>query len=170
VELELVENDKDQVQEIDLDVETLLKDRVAIGKAKRLLGQWLCPLSCGCLKYRPRAAELSCKQMDRETEELQNAKRRNSIQYVADKARSCCGDTQALLSLLKDKSVALSVAAFSLFAFVAIISNEVVPLLLVTDSKHGGFCFSSNEIGITLSAIAATQFIVQVHPCNNAFT
>ena len=46
-------------------------------------------------------------------------------EHAAKKARTCCKEACTVLLLLRDKSIALSVTAYSLYAFVTIISNEV---------------------------------------------
>ncbi|XP_062519759.1 uncharacterized protein LOC134194806 [Corticium candelabrum] len=121
--------------------------------------RWLCRVfMCGCFKCQK--ATLQYEKMESET--LESGKERNNKQHAAKKARTCCKEACTVLLLLRDKSIALSVTAYSLYAFVTIISNEVVPLLLVTDSHHGGFCFSSNEIAICISAIAVCQFFMQM--------
>eukprot|EP00058_Branchiostoma_floridae_P025976 XP_002611466.1 hypothetical protein BRAFLDRAFT_63900 [Branchiostoma floridae] len=53
--------------------------------------------------------------------------------------------------LLKDRLVLLPCALYALFALVHICCDQLLPLLLVSDSQHGGYNFDAAEISIVLT-------------------
>ncbi|XP_065842034.1 uncharacterized protein [Oscarella lobularis] len=82
-----------------------------------------------------------------------------AIGLLLSKIKSVFVTLWDMIRLLKSKTVGLAVLAYMVFAFVSIISLQVVPLLLVTDADHGGYCFSSTQISIPMTATAFIQMI-----------
>ncbi|XP_078602625.1 uncharacterized protein LOC144876815 isoform X3 [Branchiostoma floridae x Branchiostoma japonicum] len=58
---------------------------------------------------------------------------------------------ESICRLLKDRLVLLPCALYALFALVTISCDQMLPLLLVSDSQHGGYNFDAAEISIILT-------------------
>ncbi|XP_078692924.1 uncharacterized protein LOC144922756 isoform X2 [Branchiostoma floridae x Branchiostoma belcheri] len=61
---------------------------------------------------------------------------------------------ESTCSLLRDRLVLIPCALYALFALVTICGVQLLPLLLVSDSQHGGYNFDAAEISIVLTTIA----------------
>ncbi|XP_078692930.1 uncharacterized protein LOC144922758 isoform X3 [Branchiostoma floridae x Branchiostoma belcheri] len=58
------------------------------------------------------------------------------------------------ISLLRDRLVLTPCALYALFALAAIFYWQLLPLLLVSDSQHGGYNFDAAEVSIVLTTLA----------------
>ncbi|XP_035695956.1 probable peptide/nitrate transporter At3g43790 isoform X1 [Branchiostoma floridae] len=63
------------------------------------------------------------------------------------------GQPESTCSLLRDRLVLMPCALYALLALAHICSGEMLPLLLVSDSQHGGYNFDAAEIAIVLITI-----------------
>ena len=70
--------------------------------------------------------------------------------------RGCCSNWRRLLS---DRAVLVSISLYCALGFTALVSNELFPLYALLPPSHGGFGWSSTEIGLT-SAFAGPPLIV----------
>ena len=52
-----------------------------------------------------------------------------------------------ILSVVLQRNTLLCIFIYGIVAFITIISQEIVPLLMVTDHVHGGYCMDGNEVG-----------------------
>ncbi|XP_066292058.1 uncharacterized protein [Branchiostoma lanceolatum] len=59
-------------------------------------------------------------------------------------------EDESTCSLLQDRLVMIPCALYALFALAHICSNEMLPLLLVSGSQHGGYNFDAAEISIVM--------------------
>ncbi|XP_066285071.1 uncharacterized protein [Branchiostoma lanceolatum] len=64
--------------------------------------------------------------------------------------------------LLKDRRIILSCVLYCLLGFSAIVTNELLPLLLVSNHEHGGYNFETSEISLVLTGSAIFQIISQL--------
>ncbi|XP_065838334.1 uncharacterized protein [Oscarella lobularis] len=103
---------------------------------------------------------------DDDVDARRRRRRRSSVvqalDFSATKMKLCCKDVWDVIKLLKNKAIGLVILEFCVFTFVSSISMEIVSLLLVTDGDHGGYCFSSSQISIPITAVAVIQIIFQL--------
>ncbi|XP_078676973.1 uncharacterized protein LOC144913820 isoform X1 [Branchiostoma floridae x Branchiostoma belcheri] len=64
--------------------------------------------------------------------------------------------------LLTDRRIMLSCVLYGLLGFSAILSNELLPLLLVSNHEHGGYNFETSEISLVLTGSAVFQIFSQI--------
>ena len=70
----------------------------------------------------------------------------NSIKnpgFLARMYRESC----VIFSVIIQRNTLLCIVIYGLVAFITMMTQEIVPLLMVTDHVHGGFCMDGNEIG-----------------------
>ncbi|XP_065176305.1 uncharacterized protein LOC135806088 [Sycon ciliatum] len=65
-------------------------------------------------------------------------------------------------ALLRHKTIRHACTLYGMLAFVGIMHNEVVPLLLVVSFAHGGLCFNTAEIGILTVGFGVFHLIMQL--------
>ncbi|KAI6660866.1 Protein ZINC INDUCED FACILITATOR 1-like [Oopsacas minuta] len=53
-----------------------------------------------------------------------------------------------ILKEILQRNTLLAILIYSAVAFITMMSQEIVPLLMVTDYVHGGYCMDGNEIGL----------------------
>eukprot|EP00058_Branchiostoma_floridae_P009004 XP_002594492.1 hypothetical protein BRAFLDRAFT_124963 [Branchiostoma floridae] len=64
--------------------------------------------------------------------------------------------------LLRDRRILLSCVLYGLLGFSAILTNELLPLLLVSSHKHGGYNFDTSEISLVLTGSSIFQILSQI--------
>ncbi|KAI8519480.1 hypothetical protein Bbelb_027370 [Branchiostoma belcheri] len=65
------------------------------------------------------------------------------------------GQEETTCSLLRDRLVLIPCSLYALFAMASVCSTQtLLPLLLVSDSQHGGYNFDAAEISIVLTTLA----------------
>lgn len=64
--------------------------------------------------------------------------------------------------LLRQKDILVTTAIYGFISLSDIIINEIFPLWALTDPKHGGFSFTSNDIGLILSICGPGQLLAQL--------
>ncbi|XP_070559102.1 uncharacterized protein [Ptychodera flava] len=75
--------------------------------------------------------------------------------------KSSCGICD-IFSPLKDRRVFLAVLIQSLLAFCSATQSEILPLLLVTNYRHGGYDFDTTEISLLYSMMAVPETVYQI--------
>ncbi|XP_066292060.1 uncharacterized protein [Branchiostoma lanceolatum] len=74
-----------------------------------------------------------------------------STDYVEEEDRKKTHrQEESTCSLLRDRLVLIPCALYALFALAHICSAQMLPLLLVSDSQHGGYNFDAAEISIVM--------------------
>ncbi|XP_019646347.1 PREDICTED: probable peptide/nitrate transporter At3g43790 isoform X1 [Branchiostoma belcheri] len=69
---------------------------------------------------------------------------------------------ESTCSLLRDRLVLIPCALYALLALVTICNNQMLPLLLVSDSQHGGYNFDAAEISIVSTTHAIYSAVTHV--------
>ena len=52
-----------------------------------------------------------------------------------------------IFSVMMQRNTLLCIVIYGIVAFITMMSQEIIPLLMVTDHVHGGYCMDGNEIG-----------------------
>ena len=66
-----------------------------------------------------------------------------------------------IILLFLQRNTLLSILMYGVIAFITILSQEVVPLIMVTDYVNGGYCMDGNEVGLLF--IAGSFFFLFNH-------
>jgi hypothetical protein len=62
-----------------------------------------------------------------------------------------CAYFRTLRRLMNDRGVAVSTCLYALLAAVGMIATEMWPLYVINDAQHGGFSWTSQEVGLLVS-------------------
>lgn len=95
------------------------------------------------------------------TYDYTNLKPSNLQRKSSGYGRTLCNGMWRMFKLILDRRVFLSVSLYGIMAYLAIVSNELLPLLLVTSHEHGGYNMDASEIGVILMVAAIVQLFMQ---------
>ncbi|XP_064385510.1 uncharacterized protein LOC135334305 isoform X2 [Halichondria panicea] len=155
--------DTDDHDMVSSDTELLVRERRPRTKCPR-------PPSCNplypCIKFKERVTDCVAIPIAMYRYLLNYRKRGSwspqetfSGKNVSRFAKRMCGGLKQRVKLMADRRVFFSTLMYGIFAFIGIMSLELIPLLLVTKHKDGGYSLDDNELGIVFMVSAVIQLL-----------
>ncbi|XP_064395465.1 uncharacterized protein LOC135342613 isoform X1 [Halichondria panicea] len=155
--------DTDDCEMVSSDTELLVRERRPRSKCPR-------PPSCNplypCIKFKERVTDCVAIPIAMYRYLLNYRKRGSwspretfSGKNVSRLGRHMYGGLKQRVKLIADRRVFFSTLMYGLFAFIGIMSLELIPLLLVTKHKDGGYSLDDNELGVIFMVSAVIQLL-----------